>query len=156
MVVNENLKKLVQPQKRQRKYLAYIICAGVAGLVIVNLGSLASLITTTLDNIKTKIQTQKTISSCDKHIENKVLTKDKEIKNFKHECTIDGNVKYKDIVSTAKIIYKENGFLKGFLRGMLPRVICNAPCCAISWGTYEFIKYHLLKFKLNGIYHPHI
>ena len=82
--------------------------------------------------------------------------KDKEIKNFKHECTIDGNVKYKDIVSTAKIIYKENGFLKGFLRGMLPRVICNAPCCAISWGTYEFIKYHLLKFKLNGIYHPHI
>ena len=31
VVVNENIKKIVKPQIRKRKYLSYFACAGTAG-----------------------------------------------------------------------------------------------------------------------------
>ena len=42
-------------------------------------------------------------------------------------------------------IYKENGIIKGFFKGLTPRVLSNSPACAISWGTYEVIKFSLIK-----------
>ena len=114
------------------------------------LGSIASLLTTPLDNIKTKLQTQLSLSTCESERKN-AQTIETVTNNKKHECTVDSNVKYKDMISTAKIIYKEDGFVKGFLRGMLPRVLCNTPSCAISWATYEFVKYSILKHKSNAI-----
>jgi hypothetical protein len=63
--------------------------------------------------------------------------------SVKHQCSVDSNIKYKDIISTIRIIYRENGLVGGFTKGMLPRVLCNAPSAAISWGTYEIMK-HIL------------
>jgi hypothetical protein len=31
VVVNENLKKIVKPKERKRKFLSYLFCAGMAG-----------------------------------------------------------------------------------------------------------------------------
>ncbi len=65
--------------------------------------------------------------------------------------TLVAEVKYKSIVSTMKAIYRENGFFKGFFRGLTPRVLSNSPSCAISWGTYEIVKHFLSnKFKNNN------
>ncbi|KAI9139201.1 mitochondrial carrier domain-containing protein [Paraphysoderma sedebokerense] len=41
-----------------------------------------------------------------------------------------------------KIIYERNG-LKGFWKGVRPRVMSHAPATAISWTTYEYFKYFL-------------
>lgn len=41
-------------------------------------------------------------------------------------------------------IYNENGIIRGFFKGLTPRVLSNSPACAISWGTYEVIKYSLI------------
>ncbi len=98
-------------------------------------GSVASIITTPLDNIKTKLQTQTVIPKCKDNKQNKSV----------HECGIISNVKYKDILSTARLIYKEQGIINGFSRGMIPRVICNALSCAVSWGTYEIFKHFLIE-----------
>ena len=116
-----------------------------------------------MDNIKTKIQTQSTISSCEKL--NKECSKKctsgvninlKEISpsqsfystNPKPECNVtEPVIKYKDILSTARIIHNESGFLNGFFRGLVPRMLCNAPSCAISWGAYEFMKHSLLGYS---------
>jgi len=53
---------------------------------------------------------------------------------------------YTDILSTIKLIIKEEGF-KGFTKGMLPRMLNQAPSAAISWSTYEIAKSHLTKFS---------
>lgn len=66
--------------------------------------------------------------------------------NLKNICDIKKEpvIKYKDILSTIKITYKENGLL-GFFRGMIPRTIQQAPSAAISWATYETLKNFLSK-----------
>lgn len=111
-----------------------------------------------MDNIKTKLQTQNTSSTCEK-IDSMIKELDankKEITNKqkisiqtsfstvnKPDCQTEPNLKYKNIFSTSRIIYKEDGFLKGFFKGVTPRMISNAPSCAISWGTYEIVKHFL-------------
>jgi hypothetical protein len=111
-----------------------------------------------MDNIKTKLQTQNTGSICEKLDvikEKMAMNQEKQPKlsmnystNYKPECQGDQGVKYKNILSTAKLIWKEEGFFRGFFKGLTPRVLSNAPSCAISWGTYEFVK-HLLKSNLS-------
>lgn len=116
-----------------------------------------------MDNIKTKMQTQSTVScwdklnkDCHKTPGGSINLKDKVSQsqvffstNPKTDCTAgETSIKYRDIMSTAKIIYRESGFYNGFFRGVFPRILCNAPACAISWGTYEFMKHTLLKTSL--------
>ncbi|KAH3671223.1 hypothetical protein WICMUC_004740 [Wickerhamomyces mucosus] len=43
----------------------------------------------------------------------------------------------------AKSIYKIYG-LRGFLRGLRPRIIANVPATAISWTSYEMAKHFLI------------
>ena len=156
VMVNENIKKVVEPKKRKFKFLSYFSCAAIAG-------SVASLITCPMDNIKTKLQTQNLTSSCEKFDTinkeasnlgsgNKSFTENKNSytspktafsSSFRPECVPDQDVKYKNIFSTFKYIYKEDGFFRGFFKGLTPRVINNSPSCAISWGTYEIIKHFL-------------
>lgn len=139
IVINENAKKIIQPKKRKRKFLSYFACAAFAG-------SMASILTIPLDNIKTKLQVQTTVSSCTGDRVKGSLGPEVPGPSPCNECnTVTPNIKYKDVISTAKIIYREHGFVKGFLRGMLARVLCNAPSCAISWGTYEMMKHNFLK-----------
>jgi len=130
--------------------MSYFACAAVAGAV-------ASLVTDPLDNVKTKLQTQNQTSTCEKiDALQKELNKTKlknennvNLKNmgfnmfstrFRPDCNSEPKVKYTSILSTMKYIYKEDGFFRGFFKGLTPRVITNAPSCAISWGTYEVIK----------------
>jgi len=51
---------------------------------------------------------------------------------------------YRGISATTKLIFKEEG-LRGFTKGLLPRVVTQAPSAAISWTTYELVKKLLLK-----------
>jgi hypothetical protein len=150
-MVNENIKKVVQPKKRKFTFLSYFFCAAIAG-------SVASLVTCPMDNIKTKLQTQNLTSSCEKfdsikkeasnlETSNKNISANSNImpksaysSSFRPECTGE-NVKYKNIWSTFKYIYRQDGFFRGFFKGLTPRIIHNSPSCAISWGTYEFIKH---------------
>lgn len=35
--------------------------------------------------------------------------------------------------------------MKGFFKGLTPRIMSNSPACAISWGTYEVCKFFMIK-----------
>ena len=64
------------------------------------------------------------------------------MRKLKNSCNLlkDPNkIKYKDIASTMKTIITEEGF-KGFTKGMLPRIMGQAPSAAVSWATYDTIK----------------
>lgn len=99
-----------------------------------------------MDNIKTKLQTQSTTSICEK-ID---LLSDKKVIVDKPsiDCKSETQIKYKNIFSTVRLIYKEDGFFKGFFKGLTPQLMRNSPSCAISWVTYEMVKHFLLK-KIN-------
>lgn len=122
-----------------------------------------------MDNIKTRLQTQSIKSSCEK-IECITQELDKQLnaskinefnnlnENIKKNLgataqkdTLVAETKYKNIFSTMRAIYHENGFVKGFFRGLTPRILSNSPSCAISWGTYEIVKHFLnRKFSFNN------
>lgn len=66
---------------------------------------------------------------------------------MKDSCNLlkDGNkIKYKDVPSTIKTMFREEG-LKGFTKGLLPRIMGQAPSAAVSWAAYDTIKNFLLK-----------
>ena len=48
------------------------------------------------------------------------------------------------LVAGAKIVYSEYG-MRGFLRGIKPRVLTHMPSTAISWSVYEYFKWALAK-----------
>jgi solute carrier family 25 iron transporter 28/37 len=131
VMVNENLKKIIEPKKRRFTFLSYFSCAALAG-------SFASIVTCPMDIIKTKLQTQNEKSTFEKIDTTK--------KSLINDTNKEPSIKYKDIISTAKIILQEDGFSKGFFKGVTPRILSNSPSCAISWGTYEIVK-HLLSQK---------
>lgn len=56
-------------------------------------------------------------------------------------------IKYVDISSTIRTMFKEEGF-KGFTKGLLPRILGQAPSAAVSWATYDTIQNFLLKKKM--------
>lgn len=148
VVINEHMKKLIKPKEREYKFLSYFVCAAVAGMV-------SSFITCPMDNVKTKLQTQNTVSSCE-ILEAKIS---KDFKGCEPICeetcfpqTENSNknqekkpdkIKYRNIKETVLQIYREDGIKKGFFRGVGPRMTLNSPSCAISWGSYEIMK-HLL------------
>ena len=45
---------------------------------------------------------------------------------------------------TIRTILTEEG-IKGFRKGVLPRIISTAPSSAVSWSVYEIIKRSLIK-----------
>jgi Mitochondrial carrier protein len=53
-------------------------------------------------------------------------------------------IKYRNISESVKIIYKEEG-LRGFSKGILPRLCGQAPSAATSWAAYETMKGFLEK-----------
>jgi hypothetical protein len=161
VMVNENIKKVIKPKERKFKFLSYFFCAATAGAI-------AATLTCPMDNIKTKLQTQVTRSGCDKldalikenkiqvdtDHNNKSNTKTKPYNTYtsysKPDCNPEqpsSQIKYKNILSTMRYIYNEDGFFRGFFKGLTPRVLSTAPSCAISWVTYEAIKHLLSKEK---------
>jgi len=59
----------------------------------------------------------------------------------------DIEIKYRDIMSTARTILREEG-LRGFVKGVVPRIIAQAPASAISWTAYEMMKKLLKSSKI--------
>lgn len=49
---------------------------------------------------------------------------------------------YQGLSSAARYVYAEEG-LRGFLRGIGPRILTQAPAAALSWGAYESLKHML-------------
>ena len=72
--------------------------------------------------------------------------------NYKEsQLQFNNSVKYKGTISAIFLIFKEEGF-RGFTKGVMPRIINQAPSSAISWATYETVKKYLInreKFKRN-------
>ncbi len=64
---------------------------------------------------------------------------------IKENTFSERDLKYRDIMSTARTILREEG-MKGFVKGVVPRIFAQAPASAISWTTYEMMK-KLLKNK---------
>lgn len=63
------------------------------------------------------------------------------------ECEFEiRKVRYKDLLSTAKYLYKNEG-LVAFTKGVVPRMFINVPSTALSWGTYECVKSFLNRSK---------
>lgn len=69
-----------------------------------------------------------------------------------HRITIKENP-FKLILETSNNIYIEQG-IKGFYRGILPRMLYQAPSVAISWSVYETCKSFLgySSFNIKGRY----
>jgi len=121
-----------------------------------------------MDNIKTRLQTQSIKSSCekiecinqelDKQINSSRLNEfnticndsKKKINLSSQKDTLVAEIKYKNILSTMRAIHQENGFFKGFFKGLTPRILSNSPSCAISWCTYEIVKHFLTNKFINN------
>lgn len=58
-------------------------------------------------------------------------------------CSSSHQNHYSGLINTLKTIAKEEG-IKGFTRGVVPRLLFHAPAAAISWTSYEFMKSVLL------------
>lgn len=81
-------------------------------------GGFAAALTTPLDVIKTLLQTRGTST-------------DAEIRNAR------------GLVAAASIINRRDG-LRGFFRGMKPRIITTMPSTAICWSAYEMAKAYFI------------
>lgn len=164
---NENFKRIYERLFGPHTLASYFACAGTAGI-------LCSLITTPLDNIKTRLNVQlfykqknesftKTKPNHSKNYWIKdflfsskisVLKRDYTLSRSVHEncsrCKKSNSssilVKYPNALCAVKIIMKEEGF-KGFYKGLSLRLSTQSLSTAISWTTYEYFKSALIKSK---------
>jgi solute carrier family 25 (mitochondrial iron transporter), member 28/37 len=80
-------------------------------------GGTAAALTTPIDVIKTVIQTRGT-----------------------------GDQRVKWMTDAVRLIMKERG-LRGFARGIVPRILTFVPSTAVCWTTYEYFKYAFVNTK---------
>ena len=85
-------------------------------------GGVASAVTTPLDAVKTAIQTRGLADQQD--IQWRRL---------------------KGLQDAIRMIYARSGW-RGFIRGILPRMMTHAPSTAICWTVYEYFKWSLQKY----------
>jgi solute carrier family 25 iron transporter 28/37 len=161
--VNESLKVLYKP-KNGHNVFSYFFCAAVAG-------SAAALATIPLDNVKTRLQTQtffqdsrRDLEKSRPSLENKRVSPKLGLINMAAKsffapkstfATVRENplnvaepqLKYRDIMSTMKTIFREEG-VRGFVKGVFPRILAQAPASAISWTVYEMMKKMMKNSKM--------
>lgn len=164
---NENLKKVYSRLFGEHTLLSYFACAGTAGV-------LCSLITTPLDNIKTRLNVQQFHKQINEGINKskpakngasslaeplalapKLAALKREYTHAKavHSCNRCASpkpssifVKYPNALCAVKIIRREEG-LGGFYKGLSLRLATQSFSTAIAWTTYEYFKSFLIKTK---------
>lgn len=167
VAANENLRFVYKKFVGDLKVHSHFICASVAGMI-------SACLTTPLDNIRTRLNTQlfhvenrSKIKSIDPHFSaspsNSRQTFSKVQKAFSqhnhpHAGACPCNplspsngsqtkpVKYPDALCAVKIILKEEG-LRGFFKGVSPRVANQSLSAGLSWTIYEAAKSFLIARK---------
>jgi hypothetical protein len=163
--VNESMRILLgNNEKVDRAGKTWIaLASGAAG------GGFAAAMTTPLDLIKTRLQTQR-LAPCPRSLNSDIThmvqknSKSASAPNIPGSCTViptiglpintdikSGEVvppndfsrnmrgSYNGVLDTVRTIVREEGYT-AFLRGMGPRVATNAPAAGISWAVYELLK----------------
>lgn len=133
--VNEAVRNALNPKKTY-SFMASMIAGCVAGAT-------AAAITNPLDVIKTRLQTQ-ILETCPLDDTKKIFGSAVIPSSYSAPNTeVINPLKNKNLVSnmiqTIKRIVAEDGY-RGFLRGIVPRMIIHTPSVAISWTTYEALK----------------
>lgn len=108
----EYFRKILNPSQ-QYSPSTHIMAGGIAG-------SVAAVLTTPLDVVKTVLQTRGA------------------------EEIDQGARKVSGIKSTIRIVYNSRG-IRGFFSGWRPRVITHMPSTAICWTVYEYFKWFIME-----------
>jgi len=159
MASNESLRRILRPDGNLT-LTDHIISSSLGAAT-------ASFITTPLDVVKTRLQTQSfsyTTSSNHSNARISVISRtfystlDKlrgnhSSSNFQSirtsqtgrssclpsNCKMNQPLRYHGLFNTFSVIFKQEGFI-GLFRGALPRVCVATPSMTIAWTTYEFVK----------------
>lgn len=152
MAVNESVKKVLNPAGEYS-----VPTSMVAGSIA---GAVAAALTTPIDLIKTRIQTQnlepcptprippsrvaiitRTIQGAAAVSSSPSSSSSSSPSPSSSAAAGEGSVKlsYRGAAQVVRQVIKEEGYA-AFLRGMAPRMLVHAPAVAISWTTYESMK----------------
>lgn len=146
--VNENLKHLYKNNFGTPNMLFYFLSAGISG-------SIASMIMIPMDNIKTRLNTQRSFIMYHPSNPYKITNGKKIVDNIERSYiektkiiidemnTKDNIIKYKNAINTVKIIKAEEG-IRGFYKGLSSKMVGQSISTAISWSVYEFFKNMML------------
>lgn len=142
---NETCKRVLNPTGEHHAG-AYFASGAISG-------ALAGALTNPLDVVKTRLQTQsmkeeKKGSGC--------ATNSSTLGRPSSVCGLKNNVsegsepklelRYKGLVDAGRQILREEG-MRGFFRGMFPRLLVHTPSVAVSWTTYEAVKHSINKWE---------
>lgn len=118
VTTNEHLREMIMKQTNAKTLdVRTTLLAGCGA------GAVAAAVTTPLDRLKTRLQTQGlgvVVGS-----------------NSKVE--IQSKPKYSGLVEAFQSIVKEEGYI-GLFRGLAPRLMTHTPSVAVSWTVYEAMK----------------
>lgn len=126
VATNESAKKLLNPNGGFS-----IITSMIAGCIA---GAAAAAVTNPLDVVKTRLQT----------LDLRPVVSEVVLANAVPATTIASR-RYRTAYQTFQHIIAEEGVF-GLTRGLLPRIIVQAPAVAISWTVYEGAKVLLTNF----------
>jgi solute carrier family 25 iron transporter 28/37 len=158
VATNESVRKILNPSGGYSLQTSMM-----AGMVA---GAFAAVVTTPLDVVKTRLQTQDLVSrtismssspcpppsgvsgvkpACAGGAKRYLMTDTPSASpliNSSNPSTpseLAASPRYKSMRQTISRIAKEEGYM-AFTKGIIPRILVQAPSVAISWTAYEFAK----------------
>jgi solute carrier family 25 iron transporter 28/37 len=142
VAVNESARKVINPSGKYN-FMSSMLAGSIAGTV-------AAAVTTPLDVIKTKLQTQN-LEPCPRVGSIRILgvnSVETSIASHNvHGIVTNVSLNYKSSSQVIEQIIKDGGYA-GFFRGMGARMLVHAPSVAISWTAYETFKTFLIQGNL--------
>jgi len=74
------------------------------------------------------------------------LTNPFDVAKTRLQTQSDTGQHYRGMLHTLKKLWREEG-RRGYMRGLLPRIALHSTSAAISWATYEYVKYFCSAFN---------